>query len=75
MPSGWKVAYVPPALNGKTDGLSYDEACLAVGQKITCHAQIVLDKLDLAIDKYAGYHDAMTKLNAYERRIVLLTRG
>jgi hypothetical protein len=75
VPSGWKVAYVPPALTGKTDGLAYDEACTASGQTITCHAQLVLDKLDLPITAYAGYHDAMTKLNAYERRIVLLTKA
>jgi hypothetical protein len=62
-------------MSGKTPGLAYDEACEANGQKITCHAQIVLDKIDLPVDAYAGYHDAMTKLNAYERRIVLLTKA
>ncbi|HTJ46305.1 MAG TPA: DUF3857 domain-containing protein [Kofleriaceae bacterium] len=75
VPAGWKVAYVPPAMTGSTDGLKYDEACEANGQTITCHAQLVLDKIDLPVDKYAGYHEAMAKLSAYERRIVLLTRG
>ena len=75
VPPGWKVAYVPPAMNGKTDGLAYDEGCETKGRTITCHAKLVLDKIDVPVDQYAGYHDAMTKLHAYERRIVLLTKA
>jgi hypothetical protein len=75
VPAGWKVAYVPPELKGAVDGLKYEEKCEANGQTIKCQAKLVLDRLDLPVDKYPGYHDAMAKLTAYERRVVLLTRG
>jgi transglutaminase-like putative cysteine protease len=75
VPAGWKVAYVPPPLKGAAEGLKYDGTCEASGQTIKCHNEIVLDRVDLPVDKYAGYHEAMAKLNAYERRIVLLTKA
>ena len=75
IPSGWKVAYVPPKLEGSTDGVSFTSACEANGQKVTCHDEIKLDKIVLGTEQYTAFHDAITKLQAYERRVVLLTKG
>jgi len=75
VPAGWKVTYVPPKLEGKTEGLSYSDGCEASGQTITCKAEIKVDKLVVPTDKYSAFREAITKLQAYERRIVLLTRG
>jgi transglutaminase-like putative cysteine protease len=75
IPAGWKVTYVPPKLEGKAEGLSYSSGCEASGQTITCKGEIKLDKLVVPADKYGAFRDALTKLQAYERRIVLLTRG
>jgi hypothetical protein len=74
VPTGWKVTYVPPKLEGKADGLRYAAGCEASGQIVTCTSEIVLDKLVVPTDKYAAFREALTKLRAYERRIVLLTR-
>lgn len=75
VPAGWKITYVPPRLEGKADGVAYSSGCEAAGQQITCKSEIVLDKLVVPADKYGAFRDALTKLQAYERRIVLLTRG
>ena len=34
-----------------------------------------MDKLVVSTDKYPALHDAMAKLQAYERRIVLLVKA
>jgi hypothetical protein len=75
VPAGWKVAYVPPKLAGTAEGISYDTHCEASGQTVTCHTEVTLDKLDLAPEKYGAFRDAMNKLRAYERRIVLLEKA
>jgi hypothetical protein len=75
IPAGWKVAYVPPKLEGQADGVAYSSACEATGQTVTCHDEIKLDKLELSTQQYTAFHDAVAKLQAYERRVVLLTRG
>jgi transglutaminase-like putative cysteine protease len=75
IPAGWKVAYVPPKLEGSADGVSYSSTCEAQGQTVTCHEEVKLDKLVLGTAQYAAFHDALSKLQAYERRVVLLTRG
>jgi hypothetical protein len=75
VPAGWKVTYVPPKLEGKADGVRYSSGCEANGQTVTCKGELVLDKLVVPTDKYGAFRAALTKLQAYERRIVLLTRG
>jgi transglutaminase-like putative cysteine protease len=75
IPAGWKVTYVPPKLDGKAEGLTYSSGCEANGQTITCKSEIKLDKLVVPTEKYGAFREALTKLQAYERRIVLLTRG
>jgi hypothetical protein len=75
IPSGWKVAYVPPKLDGDADGVHYTSACEAKGQTVSCHDEIKLDKLELDTAHYAPYHAALAKLQAYERRVVLLQKG
>ena len=75
IPSGWKVAYVPVKLEGSAEGVSFSSACSAAGQTVTCHDELKLDKLVVSPEKYPAFHDAITKLQAYERRIVLLTKA
>jgi len=74
IPAGWKVAYVPPKLEGSVDGLAFSSTCAAAGQTVTCHNEVTLDKLVLGTAQYAAFHDAIAKLQAYERRVVLLTK-
>jgi cellulose synthase operon protein C len=74
IPAGWKVAYVPPSLEGAAEGLAFSSSCAAAGQTVTCKAEIKLDKLTVPAEKYPAFRDALTKLQAYERRVVLLTR-
>ena len=45
------------------------------GQTVTCHHEIKLDKLVVDNAQYGAFHDALAKLQAYERRVVLLTKG
>ncbi len=75
IPGGWKVVYVPPKLEGSADGVSFSSVCAANGQTVTCHDELKLDKMVLGTEQYAAFHDAITKLQAYERRVVLLTKG
>ncbi|HEV8331468.1 MAG TPA: hypothetical protein VGQ22_08620, partial [Steroidobacteraceae bacterium] len=75
IPAGWKVAYVPPKLEGKAEGVTYSSACEATGQTVTCKGEIKLDKLVVPTDKYGVFREALSKLQAYERRIVLLTKA
>jgi transglutaminase-like putative cysteine protease len=75
IPAGWKVTYVPPKLEGKAEGVSYSSGCEANGQTVTCKGEIKLDKLVVPTEKYGAFREALTKLQAYERRIVLLARG
>ncbi len=75
IPAGWKVTYVPPKLEGATEGVSYSSGCEANGQTVTCKGELKLDKLVVPVDKYTAFREALTKLQAYERRIVLLKRG
>ena len=75
IPAGWKVTYVPPKLEGSAEGVSYSDGCEASGQTVTCKAEIKLDKMVVPTEKYPAFRAALTKLEAYERRIVLLTRG
>jgi hypothetical protein len=74
IPAGWKVAYVPPSLDGAAEGLTFSSSCAADGQTVTCKAEIKLDKLTVPVEKYPAFREALTKLQAYERRVVLLTR-
>jgi transglutaminase-like putative cysteine protease len=74
IPAGWKVAATPPPVDGKTDGIAYKGACETRAQLVTCHTEVVLDRLELPVDKYPAFRAAITKLRAYERRIVLLTK-
>ena len=75
IPSGWKVAYVPPKLEGDAAGVHYTSGCETKGQTVSCHDEIKLDKLVLDTKEYAPYHDALAKLQAYERRVVLLEKS
>jgi len=75
VPAGWKVAYVPPKLEATAEGAKYTSECTTSGQTVTCKGEITLDKPVVATDKYTSLHDAMAKLQAYERRVVLLTKG
>jgi transglutaminase-like putative cysteine protease len=75
VPAGWKVAYVPPKLEGSAEGAKYSSECTASGQTVTCKGEITMDQLVVPTDKYAPLHDAMAKLQAYERRIVLLVKA
>ena len=75
IPAGWKVAYVPPKLEGAAEALQYSSECTAAGQTVTCKGEIKLDKLVVPTDKYPAFRDAMTKLQAYERRVVLLVKA
>jgi hypothetical protein len=53
----------------------YTQGCEVSGQTVTCKGEIKLDKLIVAVDQYAAFREAITKLQAYERRIVLLTKS
>ncbi|HEY1558487.1 MAG TPA: DUF3857 domain-containing protein [Kofleriaceae bacterium] len=75
VPAGWKIAYVPPKLEGGAEGVSYTHTCDAKGQTVTCHVEVKLDKLVIAPEQYAAYHDALAKLKAYERRVILLVKA
>jgi transglutaminase-like putative cysteine protease len=75
IPAGWEVSYVPPLLEGSTGGVRYTQGCEVSGQTVTCKGEIKLDKLIVAVDQYAAFREAITKLQAYERRIVLLTKS
>ena len=75
IPAGWKVAYVPPKLEGAADGAKYTSECTTAGQTVTCKGEITMDKLVVSTDKYPALRDAMSKLQAYERRIVLLVKA
>jgi transglutaminase-like putative cysteine protease len=75
VPAGWKVQYVPPKLEGSAEGVSFTSACEAAGQTVTCHHEVKLDKLVVAPEQYPAFRAAITKLEAYERRIVLLTKA
>ncbi|HEU0031733.1 MAG TPA: DUF3857 and transglutaminase domain-containing protein [Kofleriaceae bacterium] len=75
VPAGWKVAAAPPDLQGATDGIKYSSKCQTQAQTVSCHTEVVIDRVELPVDKYAGFREAITKLRAYERGIVLLTRG
>lgn len=75
IPAGWKVAYVPEAIENAADGLAYKETCTAKAQEVTCHAELAVSKVSLPADKYGPFYDAMAKRGAYERRVVLLTKG
>jgi hypothetical protein len=75
VPSGWKVSYVPPKLEGSAEGVSFTSACETAGQTVTCHHEVKLDKLVVAPEQYPAFRAAITKLEAYERRIVLLTKA
>jgi len=41
---------------------------------VTCHDEVVLDTLVVENASYGAFHDALAKLGAYERRVVLLTK-
>jgi transglutaminase-like putative cysteine protease len=75
IPSGWKVSYVPPKLEGSAEGVTFSSSCEANGQLVTCRGEIKLDRLVVPAAKYGAFREALTKLQAYERRIVLLTRA
>ncbi|HTL34035.1 MAG TPA: DUF3857 and transglutaminase domain-containing protein [Kofleriaceae bacterium] len=75
VPAGWKVAYVPPKLEGSAEGVKFSSECSASGQTVTCKDEIVLDKMVVPADKYGAFREALTKLQAYERRVVLLQKG
>ncbi|HEY4240562.1 MAG TPA: DUF3857 and transglutaminase domain-containing protein [Kofleriaceae bacterium] len=75
VPAGWKVAYVPPKLTGSAEGIAYDSHCDTSGQNVTCHTEVKVDKLELAPEQYGAFRDAIAKLRAYERRIVLLEKA
>jgi hypothetical protein len=75
IPAGWKVAYVPAKLEGKAEGVKFASECKTEGQTVSCTAEVTLDKLALPADKYGAFRDALTKLQAYERRVVLLQKG
>jgi hypothetical protein len=75
IPAGWKVAYVPENFENAADGIAYKEACTSTGQQVTCHAELAVSKVSLPADKYVPFYDAMAKRGAYERRVVLLTKG
>jgi hypothetical protein len=55
--------------------VSYSSGCETSGQTVTCKGEIKLDKLVVPVEQYGAFREALTKLQAYERRIVLLTRG
>jgi hypothetical protein len=74
VPAGWKVAYVPPALEGTAKGIKYANACSTKGQLVNCHSEVTVDQITVPADSYEGYHEAMAKLSAYERRVVILTK-
>jgi len=74
VPAGWKVAYVPPAIEGSSTGIRYAGGCTASGAVINCHREVTVDQIALPADRYAGYRDAMAKVSAYERRVVILTK-
>jgi hypothetical protein len=74
VPAGWKVAYVPPALESSAEGLAFKEECKANGQTVTCHAELAVSKVSLPAEKYVPFYEAMSKRGAYERRVVLLTK-
>ena len=75
VPAGWKVAYVPPKLEGGAEGVTYSSGCETSGQTVTCKGEVKMDKLVVPSDKYTAFRDALSKLQAYERRIVVLTKG
>jgi hypothetical protein len=75
VPAGWKVSYVPPKLEGSAEGVSFTATCDAAAQTVTCHDEVKLDKLVVAPEQYPAFRAAMAKLEAYERRIVLLTKA
>ena len=75
VPAGWKVSYVPPEETGTANGVAFSDKCAAAGQTVTCHREITISNLEIAATEYAAFRDAFTKLHAYERRIVVLTKG
>jgi hypothetical protein len=75
IPAGWKVAYVPEKLEGQVDGVAFSSTCAVNGQTVTCHDEIKLDKLVVENAQYGAFHEALAKLHAYERRVVLLTKA
>jgi hypothetical protein len=74
VPSGWKVAYVPPALEGSAKGIKYNGTCSTKGNLVKCHDEVTVEEFIVPSESYAGYRDAMAKLHAYERRVVILTK-
>ena len=75
LPSGWKIAYVPPKLAGSAEGVSYESDCQAAGLTVTCHDEITLDKKVLSPQQYVAFRDAITRIEAYERRVVVLQKA
>ena len=74
VPAGWRVSYVPPVLEGSSDGVRYVDKCEAAGQTVTCHTEVTIDAIEVPVGQYAAFHDALAKLHAYERRIVVLAK-
>jgi transglutaminase-like putative cysteine protease len=74
LPRGWKVAYAPPAIKGSADGVAYAMSCTARKQAVTCHAELTLDRLQVAPASYDGVHQALAKIDDYSQRVVLITR-
>jgi hypothetical protein len=62
-------------LEGKADAIGYRSECTAAGQIVTCHDEIKLDAIVLPAARYGAFRDALAKLRAYERRVVLLVKG
>jgi hypothetical protein len=75
VPGGWKIAYVPPKLEGGAEGVRFTAACEAKGQTVTCHDEVKFDKVIVSTAQYGAYHDALAKMKAYERRVVLLVKA
>lgn len=75
LPRGWDVAYLPSALEGSAGGVRYASKCRKHGHTVRCHDEIALDALVVEPDQYAAFRNALTKLQAYQRRVVLLVKA
>jgi len=75
VPPGWRVAYAPPKLDGTALGIAYTSECRAAAQSVTCHNHVALDQIVVPSESYPGFREALSRLNGYDRRVVLLTRN
>jgi len=74
LPAGWKVAWVPPALDGAEAGLRWHTSCEPKAQVVECHERVAIEAKEIPADQYPAFHAAIARLDQYRERVILLTR-